>query len=529
MKKPFVLHSILFSVLPIVSLLSFNINDVGPGNAVRPLVLSLIGCGIVWLIAQMVVGDWHHSGLVTSLFLILFFSYGHVSRGAVHPATGLFFIKIGLVGRHDVLSLVWLGLFVSSVWVIGRLERLWLELTRIFNIIAIVSISMPLFTIISHEIQLCRPWSRDIPALAGEFKSPKPTSNPDIYYLVLDGYGRSDVLADVYNYDNSSFLGYLEQNGFFVAGRSQSNYMQTSLSLASSLNMTYLDFLPERIGQNADDRTPLARLVRSSEVRRVLEAQGYEIVAFETGYRMTELENADRYLRSPGNYANVLERLLVETSGFTAVQELFNRMGWDPIYLGYRAHRERIRFVFSALPELAKQSGPNFVFVHLILPHPPFVFGPNGEELAEQRPFLILDGDAFPGTQSEYLTGYRGQVAFTNRMLEETLTEFLASSEPPPIIILQGDHGPGSGLDWNSYKDTNLLERTSILNAIYLPDVKEGELLYEDITPVNTFRVIFSHYFDMDYALLEDRAYYSTWDQPYRFIQVKEQDYEHDP
>jgi hypothetical protein len=521
MKKPFVLHPILLSILPTVSLLSFNINDVGLGSAVRPLVLSLVGCGIVWLIAQKVVGNWHHSGLVTSLFLILFFSYGHVFTGIVHPATGLLFAKIGLVGRHDVLLLVWLGLFILGVRVIGRLKRQRLELTRIFNVIAIASAVMPLFTIISHEIQLSRPWPRDIPALAGE-SSPEPTSNPDIYYLVLDGYARSDILADIYDYDNSSFLGYLENKGFFVADQSQSNYMQTSLSLASSLNMTFLDFLPERIGQNTDDRTPLARLVRSSEVRRVLEARGYEIVAFETGYRLTELENADRYLRSPGNRANILERLLMETSGFIAVQELFNRMGCDPIYLGYRAHRERIKFVFSTLPDLAEQSGPTLVFVHLILPHPPFVFGPNGEELSEQRPFLILDGDAFPGTPSEYLAGYRGQVTFANRMLEETLTEILASSETPPIIVLQGDHGPGSGLDWDSYQDTNLLERTSILNAIYLPDVEGSELLYEDISPVNTFRVIFNHYFDMDYALLDDRAYYSTWDQPYRFMLVEE-------
>ena len=522
MKKPFVLHPILLSVLPIVSLLSFNINDVGLGSVVRPLLLSLVGCGIVWLVTQRVVGNWHHSGLVTSLFLILFFSYGHVFTGIVHPATGLLFAKIGLVGRHDVLLLVWLGLFVLGVRVIGRLRRQRLELTRIFNVIAIASTLMPLFTIVSHEIQLSRPWPRDVPALAGEFPSSQPASNPDIYYLVLAGYARSDVLADVYNYDNSSFLEYLEKNGFFVADQSQSNYMQTSLSLACSLNMTYLDFLPERIGQNTDDRTPLARLVRSSEVRRVLEAQGYEIVAFETGYRLTELENADRYLRSPGSPANVLERLLVETSGFTVVQELVHRMGWDPIYLGYRAHRERIRFVFSTLPELAEQSSPTFVFVHLILPHPPFVFGPNGEELAEQRPFLILDGDAFPGTQSEYLTGYQGQVTFANRMLEETLTELLASSETPPIIILQSDHGSGFGLDWDSYQDTDLLERTSILSAIYLPGVEESELLYENINPVNTFRVIFNRYFDMDYALLDDRAYYSTWDQPYRFIRVEE-------
>jgi hypothetical protein len=29
---------------------------------------------------------------------------------------------------------------------------------------------------------------------------------PDIYYIILDGYGRSDVLKNEYGYDNSDFL-----------------------------------------------------------------------------------------------------------------------------------------------------------------------------------------------------------------------------------------------------------------------------------------------------------------------------------
>ena len=73
-------------------------------------------------------------------------------------------------------------------------------------------------------------------------------------------------------------------------------------------------------------------------------------------------------------------------------------------------------------------------------------------------------------------------------------------SETPPIIILQSDHGqrphhPGiviGGDEWHK-----------ILNAMYLPGMDYAGLS-DSISPVNTFRLIFNHYFDADYPLLED-------------------------
>ena len=59
----------------------------------------------------------------------------------------------------------------------------------------------------------------------------------------------------------------------------------------------------------------------------------------------------------------------------------------------------------------------------------------------------------------------------------------------------------------------------SILNALYLPDDGAAEL-YDSMTPVNTFRVIFNTYFDTDFDLLEDRSYLATYEQPYDFLDV---------
>jgi hypothetical protein len=71
---------------------------------------------------------------------------------------------------------------------------------------------------------------------------------PDIYYIILDGHARSDILAELYGYDNNWFVDSLRQRGFYVADRSRTNYAQTYLSLASTLNMTYLDSLAQAVG-----------------------------------------------------------------------------------------------------------------------------------------------------------------------------------------------------------------------------------------------------------------------------------------
>ncbi|OGG20246.1 hypothetical protein A3D03_03390 [Candidatus Gottesmanbacteria bacterium RIFCSPHIGHO2_02_FULL_40_13] len=59
-----------------------------------------------------------------------------------------------------------------------------------------------------------------------------------------------------------------------------------------------------------------------------------------------------------------------------------------------------------------------------------------------------------------------------------------------------------------------------ILNAYYLP--KGGDkLLYPTISLVNTFRVVFNHYFGQNYQLLNDDSFLSNMNQPYMFVPVK--------
>ena len=74
----------------------------------------------------------------------------------------------------------------------------------------------------------------------------------------------------------------------------------------------------------------------------------------------------------------------------------------------------------------------------------------------------------------------------------------------------------------DSLENTNIIERLGILNAIYFYD-QVYEYLYPQISPVNTFRVVFSQYFGYDIPLLKDEHFYSRYIDLFDFISVDDQ------
>jgi hypothetical protein len=321
---------------------------------------------------------------------------------------------------------------------------------------------------------------------------------PDIYYIILDGYGRGDVLENEYGYDNTDFINSLRDLGFYVAECSQSNYAQTQLSLASSLNFNYIDALSDRFVPGSDDRTGLDALIHHSAVRQSLEAAGYQTVAFATGFLATELRDADYYLSPEKSVGalNEFEGLLLETTLARLLQDS-NRFGLQAA--GSELFRERTLFTLDKLDDLAYIQRPKFVFVHLIVPHPPYVFGPTGGPVAP----------AEVGTTKtqEGASHYRDQVVYINSRMREILPRMIENSSTPPIIVLQGDHGPTVASSPRS--------RMSNLSAYLLPGAETRT--YPAITPVNIFRIIFNEYFGQDLELLDDVSLYSDYTDPFNF------------
>jgi hypothetical protein len=239
-------------------------------------------------------------------------------------------------------------------------------------------------------------------------------------------------------------------------------------------------------------------------VEQTLKDLGYKTVAFETSYRWTELQNAEYYYTLHSSGITDFENLLLKNS-FTAV---FFELG---LLDEYRLTSDQRKYdlsihVLDELEKIPSIAGPKFVFAHLTIPHPPFVIGPDGElEIIPPH----YEGNESYYVEDEYKIGYINQVTYLNSRMPQVLGAILAKSKQPPIIILQGDHGP---------RFVEMEKQLDILNAYYFPAPQPE--LHSFLSPVNNFRIIFNTYFGASLPLLPDRSYSVGFETPYDFKEI---------
>ena len=175
---------------------------------------------------------------------------------------------------------------------------------------------------------------------------------------------------------------------------------------------------------------------------------------------------------------------------------------------------------WKTFPIQQKSADENLSSVILIVPHPPFVLGRNGEPIRPNYPYVTGDGASFASNSDIYIKGYTTQVDYINKQILDVIDNILKNSDTPPVIVIQGDHGPGYLLlQQGDTINSCLWERASILNAYYFPKGKTN-LLYKSVSPINTFRIIFNTYLNGKFELQDDKTYFSSFDVPYNFIDI---------
>jgi hypothetical protein len=327
-------------------------------------------------------------------------------------------------------------------------------------------------------------------------------TRPDIYYIILDGYPRSDILKTLYRYDNSQFTAYLKNKGFIIPKGIHSNYGMTAVSVSSTLNMDYLDSYSPGL-KESHFWWLMVPFIDQSRTRTFLESQGYKYISMST-WSMLDKPNATYTSRPFLLMLTDMERYLLGATPLGYLDPVLRNFASIPTY---DTHRKQITHFFTSLTEIPRIAGPKFVFAHVTVPHPPFVFDGNGNPLDPPVNFNMNDAADFYGSDREYREGYVGQVEYTNTQMQTVVDEILKQSPTPPIIIIQADHGSAMLTDFESANNTCVQERFSPFAAYYLPGVR-SEVIPSDLTNVNLFRIILNQYFDTDLPLLKNRQYY---------------------
>ncbi len=510
--KEYPLHTLLFSIYPVISLYMVNRVFIEPNSIVRSLIVSAGFAVLFTVIVSLIVKDWSRAGLIASYVLFLFFTYGHVYN---------LLIQRGFPIRSRLLGWIWLLLFVFVSFFILRIKR-GSGVTFFLNIASMILLILPLWTIGFYRINTSTvSLTKEREKLAdirGQEKAESGKSiisqpPPDIYYILLDGYERADYLQSNYGFDNTSFIAALEKKGFYIGDQSRSNYMNTTFSMNTSLNLEYFHKFPRVLIQDARYN------LQTNHVTEFLHDLGYQIVVFDSGTGDSNNQPADTFLTSQESTGierpsiNAFESLLIRTTLLSIVinyeqerqvPDHQQSILMQSVNRELDVRRSRIQFTFDHLSDFAADDSPQFIFAHIYSPHIPFLFTQNGYALSYDNNVTLYWYEISP---EEYVPLYGYQIEFLNKRLITAIDQILQKSSIPPIIILQSDHGDDHYLDWKSPDALGVAVRTAILYAVYYPDQNYKDF-YPTITPVNTFRLVFNHWFNTSYPLLPDQVYY---------------------
>jgi len=484
------IYPFLIAIYPVLALRNINNAYVDLASILRSLLIVAILAALIWLLTYGIFRKLELAGIITSLVMIIVLSYGHV------------YIQIensfGKPIRHTILVALFGGSFLLICWLLLKKSTAVQGVSQFLANTALILVLLSLGQAVINEVDKFRSVNSLSEQNQASVTDEASANLPDIYLIILDGHGRSDVLKEEFGFDNSQFINGLKDAGFYVASCSQSNYASTKYSLTSMFQMNYIEL------ENGRDKLPA---LKNTPFLETLRARGYSVITFENyasgHFDLGEDLRLSRHQLALGRMdlsggLNEFEKIMLNTSITrlfldTEIIPGFNEN--ELVRLEYYEHYLQTKYILKTLPTVPKLKSPKFVFAHILVPHIPQIFTPEGDF-------------RYPDDPSR--NGYRDNAMFIDSQILPIVQEILAQSEKPPVIILMGDHGPPAT------NFTTPEARMKNLDA-YFVDSNTKAKLYDTITPVNSFRIILDDYFGSDYPLLNDVSYYA-----YQLRQLKQ-------
>lgn len=463
------LLALLVAWVPIALFLADNakaVMDVGPLLAFGAG-LSLGCVGVVWAVG------WRRgrpaarrAAGACAVVVLSTFLYGRWL--STEPASGV---------RGTIGVVLWLVLTALLATLAARAMAV--PAVRQFALIT-VALVLVLATVTTGSVAVARRGAVALEAPTYAWPAP-PERTPNIYWFVLDQYGRTDQLRAITGYDNASFEEALRQRGFAVSETTNAAYPHTHLSLASTLLMTYpwtdaSTLAPDANVRVYDEVGPVVR--GDNPVVEALRDQGYSFIYAPAGvydWGACDPTLADVCLTGSGGapWAADPLRALLATTPFALV--------W-----GQGAHQTPAGVLDQLDAERAQATElePFFVFAHILSPHEPIRYAPDCSLRSEW-----IQGSNLSGP--ERVDAYVNDVRCLNADLVAAIDRIVAA-DPDAVIIVQSDHGSKLTFDWSkrydAWTDANLQERFGALNAMRLPEGCDADV--EGAPLVDTFPIV---------------------------------------
>jgi hypothetical protein len=480
------------------------------GDIIVPVIATLAVGTLSWGLAYANSRIPSKAALVSTLWML-----GFSSLGAVAEVVEVPFGNAATVARLLVLALYAILLVCLSVATL-RARRRFEGSARFVTVVAVRLVAWTIATVAWHWSRVGRlPW----PVAAANVRvTTRPVRpSPDIYVLVLDKYTSSAVLRSHFHFDNQPFELALRRRGFVVPSAPRTNYVHTFLTLAAMLNFRYLDDLPGRFGPDA----PWERaypLIENNRLYSFLRTLGYQIVSFPTEFQGTRQSRyADLQLPAPADVRPEIYVGWIQLTAWPVLKAInCHFSGCDPDRPPYQpAQPSLMDWRFQTLAHSAGVGrSPRLVFAHLLVPHEPYIYGP---DCSHRTPYWPLSDRA---NEVRVRDAYLDQIRCVNRKVLEVVDSIQAHSRVPSVILIQGDHGHGRlGRTVPPLEEVNAYEvgeRISCFAAYSLPNVPRDEVS-DSISPINVIRLVLRHYFGADLSALPDVTFWSSSVAAYGF------------
>ena len=450
--------------------------------------IYLLAAAMLFLLFRLLLRNNNKAGLMAAYLLSIYLFFG-----AFHDFTRKH--NIFLHKYNICLPLFLIGGICLFIWL--KKKSSFQGITLFLNYLLLIYLLVDLATLLWNTGKKENGRKVTDALAVNLFRQCEACAKPDIYLLLFDEYSGNKTLKEVYHYDNSSMDSFLLREDFNIQRNSRSNYFFTPFSMASILNMDYLNVRdPQHV--TGEDYLEVMDPQRQAGVLTMLEEQGYTVVNNST----FDLPGNPALADQP--FIPVRTRLITNRTMF---HYLMRDIGWwfaahisdaqalleDKAVTTYNGNQLAIQ---RTLEESRKSAaGPRFVYMHVFMPHGPFLF----DSLQQKK----KPEDVAREPEELDLSGYLGYLPYTNARAMELITTIKKNTKGKAVILFLSDHGyrhrPFFGHNEKVFFNNQ--------NAVYFPD-RDYHLMYDSISTVNEFRVVFNTLFRQEIPLLKDSLIY---------------------
>ncbi len=433
---------------------SFSLLEVMAGNLVGlthperliSLILAAWILGVAVAVMMMRLGARRTTAVIFAFLLLLLLNRGALFPGRFGPIQGWVLAAV---------LIVVIGLLVS---LIGN-----------HRFLMTLSVALAAFLAAGPVVTLYRSvsnWGQDVTQPSGTWMDLTFVRTPDLFLVVVDGYGGLVSMEEDFGVETPGWSEALAARGFEVPRSSWSAYPSTSGSVPSLLDMSY----PLQAGPGISPATA-KRLYSMISGENALVG-----TLSKAGYTVTMLESAWSGSACGAHIDVCVDSPFLDEATFFAL----NRTLLGPHILESQGYsftvgaQNNMRWLRDNGGALSADDKADFVFAHIMAPHPPFFL--NRECETSYAP--ELSGVTFLSSRDEF---EQREEAYLEQAycIDGFMASFADSLSSSAVVVFVADHGtdrrnqlaqhPG---DWDFEE---IQERLNVLLAVRAPGCTVGD------------------------------------------------------